>query len=155
MMYNPSYATIARAIGAPEAASELLNDGNITISKKSLRLLLQYVALSSDYDEEVYLRENNDVAEAYDAGQVTDLRQHYREHGFFEGRKAANVDVDEDWYLETYPDVADSVAEGAISSGLAHFLERGEIEMRSPNEDANPWVQAWAESLSHQDSEAL
>lgn len=154
-MYNPSYATIARAIGAPEAAVELLDEGNITISKKSLRLLLQYVALSSDYDEDFYLRENNDVAEAFEAGQVTDLRKHYRENGFFEGRKAANVDFDEDWYLETYTDVADSVAEGAFSSGLAHFLERGEIEMRSPNEDANPWVQAWAESLSHQNPETV
>lgn len=154
-MYNPSYATIARAIGAPEAAVELLDEGNITISKKSLRLLLQYVALSSDYDEDFYLRENNDVAEAFEAGQVTDLRKHYRENGFFEGRKAANVDFDEDWYLETYIDVADSVAEGAFSSGLAHFLERGEIEMRSPNEDANSWVQAWAESLSHQNPETV
>jgi hypothetical protein len=154
-MYNPSYATIARAIGAPEAAVELLGEGNITISKKSLRLLLQYVALSSDYDEDFYLRDNNDVAEAYEAGQVTDLRKHYRENGFFEGRKAANVDFDEGWYLETYTDVADSVAEGAFSSGLAHFLERGEIEMRSPNEDANSWVQAWAESLSHPNPETV
>ena len=113
-MYNPSYATIARAIGAPEAAVELLDEGNITISKKSLRLLLQYVALSSDYDEDFYLRENNDVAEAFEAGQVTDLRKHYRENGFFEGRKAANVDFDEDWYLETYTDVAELGRRGRL-----------------------------------------
>jgi hypothetical protein len=154
-MYIPSYATIARAIGAPEAGTDLLDEGNITISKKSLRLLLQYVALSSDYDEDFYLKENNDVAEAYEAGQVTDLRKHFRERGFFEGRKAANVDLDEEWYLETYTDVADSVTEGSFSSGLAHFLERGEIEMRSPNEDADYWVQAWAESLSQHDPETV
>jgi hypothetical protein len=154
-MYNPTYATIARALDCPEDAAELLDDGNIIISKKSLRLLLQYVALSSDYDESFYLRENNDIAEAYEAGKVTDLRKHYREHGFFEGRKAANVDFDEDWYLGTYPDVAESVSEGDFSSGLAHFLERGENEMRSPNEHADAWVQAWAESLSHQKLETF
>jgi hypothetical protein len=155
MMYNPSYTTIARALGAPDAAEELRDDGNITISKKALRLLLQYVALSCDYNEDYYLRKNDDIAEAYEAGQVTDLRKHYRERGFFEGRKAAKVDFDEDWYLKTYADVADSVAEGAFSSGLAHFLERGEIEMRSPNECADAWVQAWAESFSHQNTETV
>ncbi|WP_296712615.1 hypothetical protein [Rhodoblastus sp.] len=154
-MYNPSYVTIARAIGAPDAADDLLDDGNITVRKKALRLLLQYIALSCDYNEDYYLQNNDDIAEAYEAGQGTDLRKHYREHGFFEGRKAAKVDFDEDWYLKTYADVAASVAEGDFSSGLAHFLARGEIEMRSPNERADAWVQAWAESFSHQDTETV
>ena len=147
-MYVPSYAFIARAMGLPVESPETAPDGHVTIDAKTLKLLLRFVALSADFDEATYLTENPDVAEAFEAGKIGDLRQHFIDFGFFEGRKAATPKFDEDWYLKIYPDVADSVKEGAITSARVHFLNRGEVEMRSPNEELLPWMQAWAEAFS-------
>jgi hypothetical protein len=146
-VHIPSYAFIARAMDLP-ADAEMSHDGPVSVDAQTFKLLLRFVALAADFDEATYLKENPDLADAHEAGQIGNLRQHFIESGFFEGRKAAASKFDEDWYLKTYPDVADSVKEGVIASGRSHFLVRGEIEMRSPNEESLPWMQAWAEAFS-------
>jgi hypothetical protein len=143
-MFVPSYAFIANAIGIADVPQH----GNISINVQTLRLLLQFVAMAADFDQATYLKENPDVASAYEAGQINDLHKHYIERGFFESRKAAEIHFDEKWYLETYPDVAASVHEQVIPSALSHFLARGEVEMRSPDPKSLPWMQAWAEALA-------
>ncbi len=146
-MYVPSYAAVARAAGFPADLPSQPPDAVLEINASALRLLLQYVALASDYDEKVYLHHNPDVAEAHIQGNIVDPRKHYIQCGYFEGRKASDAVLDENWYLETYGDVADGVREGVVVSARAHFALRGEAECRSPNRELLPWIREWANLL--------
>jgi hypothetical protein len=147
-MYVPSYAFIASALGVPKDFAEKNPNGLVSIHAQTLRYLLRFVAIAADFDEAVYLSKNPDVAAAYKTGQIASVRDHFLDSGFFEGRQAAAPNIDEAWYLKAYPDVADSIREGAISSAQNHFLSRGEAEMRCPDPESLPWVQAWAEAQS-------
>jgi len=147
-LYLPSFVTVARALGAPANIARESPGAAIPVDARALRLLLQFVALAADYDEATYLKHNPDIAEAHEAGRIANLRQHFVESGYFEGRKASSVNLDGDWYLQMYPDVGESVREGIIASAQAHFALRGEIECRSPNCESLPWVSAFAELLS-------
>jgi hypothetical protein len=147
-VYIPPFATIALALGLPDAALEGLPGTLVPVNVQTLRLLLQCVATAADYDEAVYLEENPDIAEAYEAKQITDPHLHFEQAGYFESRCASKSPVDEAWYLKTYPDIADAVAEGAIASGQAHFALRGQAEMRSPNSESESRTRAWAEACA-------
>ena len=147
-MYIPSYDFIARVLSLPKDPMTSPRDGRVNLDVRTLRLLLQFVALAADYDEATYLKENPDLAEAYQAGAITDLHRHFTENGFFEGRKAAPINFNENWYLKTYPDVSDAIKEGSISSALDHFVHRGDVELRAPNEEALSWMRNWVEILS-------
>ena len=60
--------------------------------------MLQLLVAGGSFNEAGYLRENPDVAEAVEAGQIRTARLHYIGFGFFEGRSGATPDVDEAWY---------------------------------------------------------
>lgn len=147
-MYVLPFSTIAHLVGLTERGIAGPADTELTLNIGTLRLLLQFVALAADYDEAVYLAENPDVAQAYETKQISDLRLHFVQSGYFEGRRASKLRLEEDWYLKTYPDVADAVKEGVVASAQAHFTARGAAEMRSPNAEALPWVQFWADAFA-------
>ncbi|MEP1931302.1 MAG: hypothetical protein ABJJ37_08480 [Roseibium sp.] len=83
------------------------------------------VAIS--FDEEFYLRENPDVAEAIARGEFSNAREHFDSVGFQEGRDPS-VHFDTSFYLEQNPDVA-----AAGVNPLDHFNTSGDGEARSPN----------------------
>jgi hypothetical protein len=147
-MYTPSFATIARALGVQKDVVKGPATAPVVIDAGALRILLKFVAAAADFDSEVYLQENPDIAAAFESKQITNLHAHYVNSGFFEGRAATRLKIDEEWYLKTYPDVAAAIRENIIESASAHFERRGETEMRAPSEDALPWLMDWAEALA-------
>jgi hypothetical protein len=147
-MYTPSFATIARALGIQKDTVLGPATAPVVIDAGALRLLLKFVAAAADFDSEVYLQENPDIAAAFESKQITDLHAHYINSGFLEGRPASRLKIDEQWYLETYPDVAVAIRENVVESASVHFERRGEIEMRAPSQEALPWLGGWAEALA-------
>lgn len=147
-MYTPSFATIARALGVQKDTVLGVSTTPVVIDAGALRLLLKFVAAAADFDSEVYLEENPDIAAAFESKQITDLHAHYINSGFIEGRPASRLNVDEEWYLETYPDIATAIKENVVESAAVHFERRGETEMRAPNKDALPWITDWAQALA-------
>ena len=58
----------------------------IAIDAKLLRSLIQAAVARQPFSEEFYQHSYPDIAEAYAAGKIPDLQQHFVETGFFEGR---------------------------------------------------------------------
>jgi hypothetical protein len=94
----------------------------------ALRLLLAGI----DVDEDWYLAQNPDIAEAIVAGTTESAKRHFVEHGYFEGRLPFRIAVDERWYLLQNPDVAENVRKGVVASGQRHFELNGYREGRFP-----------------------
>ena len=79
-----------------------------------------------------YLARNPDIAQAIAAGATASAKQHFVEHGYFEGRLPFPIVVDERWYLSQNPDVCESVRKGAVKSAQCHFDTDGYREGRLP-----------------------
>lgn len=127
---------------------ERLNSrSKIAIDTKLLRGLLQAVAASMPFSDDFYLASYPDIAEAHSVGKVPDLRQHFIEAGFFEGRFGAPPPVDEAFYTSTYRDVGQAVLRGDIKSGTEHYLRTGAAEGRLPSESLRGAVDGWMSLL--------
>jgi hypothetical protein len=93
-----------------------------------LRLLLA----GTNVDEDWYLAQNPDIAQAIVAGTIKSAKQHFAAHGYFEGRLPFRMFVDERWYLLNNPDVAENVRNGTMESAQRHFELDGYQEGRLP-----------------------
>jgi len=100
----------------PERTARLISEGFALL--RDMRL----VSASGQFDEQWYLQQNRDVAQA----RVPALR-HYLRRGAWEGRDP-NPFFDSDWYLEQNPDVA---ALGV--NPFVHYLQHGAKEGRAPS----------------------
>ena len=85
-------------------------------------------------DETWYRTTYPDVDEAIKAGAYRSGRQHFVEHGYFEGRRPFDLEIDEAFYMRHYPDIQESVNQGVVSSALDHFVRHGYEEGRTPSE---------------------
>ena len=85
--------------------------------------------LSLFYDENFYLTNNPDVAQAVSAGVWSNGLEHYLVLGQSERRNPSEL-FNENLYLSQNPDVAQAVAAGAIQSGFEHFNRFGFSEGR-------------------------
>jgi hypothetical protein len=103
-----------------------------TVSYEDLLALIKRLLTVVDVDEDWYLVQYPDVAQAIARGQVASARQHFIDSGYFEGRLPFPISVDEKWYLANYPDVAASVRAGGEPSAQAHFVQGGYREGRLP-----------------------
>jgi hypothetical protein len=83
-------------------------------------------------DEDWYRKTYPDVAEGIEAGVQPAAKEHFIQHGYFEGRLPYDIPVDETWYLRSNPDVAESIARGDHLSAQDHFLKSGYAEGRLP-----------------------
>lgn len=83
-------------------------------------------------DENWYRTTYPDVAEAIKAGAYRSAKQHFVEHGYFEGRRPFELEVDETWYMSHYPDIETSVQSGTVTSARDHFMRHGYEEGRMP-----------------------
>jgi hypothetical protein len=85
------------------------------------------------FDEEFYASTYPDLAAARDARSIADLRMHFLQHGYLEGRLGAEPDVDENFYKKTYPDVAIAISRGEVRSAVDHYVKAGAAEGRAAN----------------------
>lgn len=106
--------------------------GRMTIGYDDLLGVLRRVLASVVLDEAWYLHENPDVERGIKNRILQSARQHFLDHGYFEGRLPFPIKVDADWYLARYPDVAEDVESGRVESAQAHFDQSGYREGRLP-----------------------
>lgn len=128
MRYLPPFDLIRRMVEVSTVRGEL----RVNVSYDDFIKILRMMLATVEVDEAWYLREHEDIARAIRNGAVASARQHFKDDGYFEGRRPYPMPVDERWYLEQYPDVADSVRKGVVSSGQQHFDEDGYREGRLP-----------------------
>ncbi|WP_162561103.1 hypothetical protein [Methylobacterium terrae] len=86
------------------------------------------------FDEKWYLDTYQDVNDAIKEGIFLNAKDHFVEHGYFEGRLPYKVPVDEKFYLSKYPDVMIAIRSGACKNANDHFYIYGSQEGRLPYE---------------------
>lgn len=145
MDYLPHIDMFLRALRIN--TDRLSSRSKIAVDARLLRRLLQCLAEAAPFSEEFYLQNNPDVAEAHAKGDIADLRAHYVEHGYFEGRPGAAPPINEAYYTSTYRDVADAVTRGDVKSGTEHYLRSGAAEARIPAPELKPAIESWAAIL--------
>ncbi len=94
--------------------------------------MIQALLVGIEVDEAWYLARNEDVARGIQEGKIISAKQHFLDHGYFEGRAPFPMAVDEAWYLSNNADVAEEVRAGTLPSGQAHFDAAGYDEGRLP-----------------------
>lgn len=84
------------------------------------------------FDEQYYLENNPDVAEAINNGTLSSAIAHFVTSGLTEGRAPSEYFAET--YLKNNPDIAAGVENGDFSSGIHHFLKFGFAEGRFPSD---------------------
>lgn len=130
MKYLPPFDLIRRLVEISTVRGEL----RVSLSYDDLIRIIRLLISGIHVDEEWYLQEYGDIAQAIREGKLTSAKQHFIDDGYFEGRRPFAMPVNEHWYLEQYPDVADSVRKGVVGSAEQHFAEDGYREGRLPYE---------------------
>ena len=128
MKYLPPFDLIRRSVEIATAKGEL----RVSVAYDDFIRLLRMMIAAIEVNEEWYLREYEDIAQAIRDGSVESAKQHFMDDGYLEGRLPFPMPVDERWYLEENPDVAESVRKGVVRSGEQHFAEDGYREGRLP-----------------------
>jgi hypothetical protein len=128
--YLPPFDLIRRSVEISTVRGELRVSLSYDDFIKIIRLMISGIKV----DEEWYLQEYGDIAQAIRDEQLMSAKQHFLDDGYFEGRRPFPMPVDERWYLEQYPDVAESVRKGIVGSAEQHFAEDGYREGRLPHE---------------------
>lgn len=135
-------------LGALGLSLERLQQGSkAAVSLPVLKAILCTAVAGLRFDPEFYLRAYPDIQSAYDSGKITDLRTHFIEFGYLEGRMGSEPEFDEEFYKATYPDVAAALAKGAIKSARDHYIYSGFFEGRYANASAAEMNKWWSELL--------
>jgi len=108
-----------------------------------LRQILEVAVSKLPFEEDFYLATYPDISAAHTSGEVTDLRTHFIEEGYFEGRFGTKPNVDEEFYKETYPDVAAAIANRDVGSALEHYMRAGAAEGRFANPEDKKVMTRW------------
>jgi hypothetical protein len=145
LTYFPPHSILNKAFGIDVGTAP--NSEKVIVSVAILKLLLKAALLSAPFDEKIYLESNPDLREAWESGHIADLRTHYIENGYLEGRSAEPKQVDEEWYLSHYKDVSLAVREGVLISGQEHYEKVGATEWRAPNRSASPMLDSWRRAI--------
>ena len=128
MKYLPSFDLIRRCVEISSVRGEL----RVSVSYDDFIRILRLMISGIEVNEEWYLNEHQDIAQAVREGSIQSAKEHFTSDGYFEGRLPFPMPVDEQWYLEQYPDVAESVRNGVVESAQQHFAEDGYREGRLP-----------------------
>jgi hypothetical protein len=127
---------------------ERLRSGSkAAISLPVLKAILMASTAAMPFDEEFYCSTYPELQDAHESGIVADLRTHFIEDGYFEGRFGTKPDVDEQFYMETYPDVAAAATKGEVKSALDHYMRAGASEGRFANADDMGTIKHWSALL--------
>jgi hypothetical protein len=144
-MFVPSIESLSNKLNFTR--SSLDADGTVRVPGAMLKFLLQIALTATEFNEGAYLKENPDVAEAVERGDIESAYLHYIGFGYFEGRPGGGPQVDEDWYLKKYPDVASGIRNAQINSASQHFHRVGAAEGRSPSADQLDSATQWKRAL--------
>ena len=128
MKYLPPFDLIRRSVEISTVKGEL----RVNVAYDDFIRLIRLLIADTVVDDDWYLAQYPDVAEAVAAGRLQSPKQHFLDDGYFEGRLPFPLAVDEAWYLEQNPDVAESIREGRIESATQHFVDDGYREGRLP-----------------------
>jgi hypothetical protein len=128
MSYVPPFEFIRRYAEIAIADGEL----RVSFSYDNFVQMIQLMISGIEIDEEVYLQNGDDIAQALSDSTVASVKQHFLEIGYFKGYLPNAPQVDETWYLQEYPDVAAGIESGEIESATQHFLSDGYREGRKP-----------------------
>lgn len=128
MKYVPPFDLIRRSVEIATVRGEL----RVNVSYDEFVRILRMMISGIEVNEEWYLRQYEDIAQAIREGSIKSAKQHFMDDGYFEGRLPFPMSVDEKWYLTENPDVAESVRTGIVGSGEQHFVEDGYREGRLP-----------------------
>ncbi len=115
--------------------SEATDEGMMTTTTEAtddsgeddLQAEITAVEDSGIFDEDVYLEENPDVAEAVAAGETTAI-EHFVKYGKDESRQCSRI-FNAQAYLEQNADVKAAVEAGETTA-IAHYLQYGQFEKR-------------------------
>jgi hypothetical protein len=127
--YVPPFDVIKQLVDLSASNGQLV----ATASYDNLMTMIKLLLSAAVVDENWYLANYPDVAEAISKGTVASARRHFIDDGYFEGRLPFGIAVDETWYRSKYPDVAESIMRGTDVSGQAHFFRSGYKEGRMPS----------------------
>ena len=119
----------------------------VPVPAQLLKELLSVAASTLPFDMDFYLTTYPDIKSAYEAGRISDPRQHFVEEGYLEGRFGSKPNVDEEYYINMYKDVRAVIAGGGIASGLDHYLRSGAFEGRFPNSESEKTIKRWMSIL--------
>ncbi len=128
MRYLPPFETIKAMLNLTTTRGKTRVDMTYEDLQTMIRSLLSVV----DVDEDFYLSRNPDVAAGIRNGTIRSAREHFVDHGYFEGRLPYRVAVDEKWYAESHPDLADTLGGHEYATGQDHFDGPGYAEGRQP-----------------------
>jgi hypothetical protein len=115
----------------------------VAIGADILKELIAKALANVTFDPDWYLETYPDIREAWEKRRIEDLKAHFINTGYFEGRLPNSACFDENWYLSTYPDVSEAIAAGQVKSAFEHYLRNGQLEWRSPDRLSEPEVEKW------------
>jgi hypothetical protein len=104
----------------------------VEMTYEDMQKVIRSLLTAIEVDEAFYLERYQDVADGIRQGAIRSAREHFVDHGYFEGRLPYRINVDEDWYLTTHKDVAETVSQGVYTSAQDHFDGPGYPEGREP-----------------------
>jgi hypothetical protein len=126
--YLPPFETMKSLLNLTTARGKTRVDMTYEDLQKIIRALLSAI----EVDEGFYLDRNPDVAQGIRNGGIRSAREHFIDHGYFEGRLPYRIEVDEAWYCQTHADIAETIRNGEYATGQAHFDGPGYPEGRAP-----------------------
>ncbi len=129
MTYVPPFERLKGHLRVTQAKSGVMR---MNATYEDVVRLIQLLLAGIEVDEVWYLQRNEDVALGIREGKIKSAKEHFINHGYFEGRAPFHIAVDEAWYLAENEDVAEQVRLGTFASGQAHFDQSGYHEGRLP-----------------------
>lgn len=117
------------------------------VSLPIIKATLFALASSLPFDPEFYLHSYPDIRSAFETGKIRDLKTHFCEIGYLEGRMGAAPEFDEDFYKATYPDIAAALEKGTLRSARDHYIYSGAFEGRNASEATMAADNRWLELL--------
>jgi hypothetical protein len=126
--YIPPFDVVKKLVDISTSKGQLM----ATASYDSLMTMIKLLLSGVEVDEDWYLKQYPDVAQALADGRIKSPRQHFIDNGYFEGRLPCEIAVDEKWYQREYPDVGESIRKGDETCAQNHFDRDGYREGRLP-----------------------
>lgn len=142
--YSSFFPTFAQLSSILRIRSDILDTKRkVAISADMLKELITRALAGVDFDPDWYLETYPDIREAWEAGKIEDLKSHFINTGYFEGRLPNSRCFDENWYLNAYPDVREAITSGQVKTAFEHYCQNGQLEWRSPDRLSEPEVAKW------------
>lgn len=138
--YLPPYDELCNLLGVDK--HELQKPGSARVPNEVLLVLIKAVVGGLAIDVQFYRQSNPDVDKAFKNRPDSFVEKHFKETGYFEGRKFPTV-VDVEYYKKRYSDLASAIDKGAISDLKMHFHEVGIFEKRVPRAEAEEEMKIW------------